>query len=1813
MKLRSAMQGEVPASLPIGTHVSAKYKGAFCEAKVRSVVKQVKCRVTFKGGLGSTTLSDEYVQSEGPLTVGATVKARHPDKQEYIEATINKIQDQSQYTVVFDDGDITSLRRNALCMKSGKHYNASESLDNLPLTHPEHFSTPVSGKRKRRGDRSNTPSAAGDDSDNDDDVSSENDDAPGTSYLNSIGRCVWVENTDKKSSKAKDNWFPAVIVAPSSSGQVKIDTKEEFLIRSFLDGRFYTVSKKDATKFFRDSSKDKRQLSKQSSWCKDAIEKAQHFLQTEELPPHWDKDILFNMGTEESTTESSEESESICEDTEEEEEEDVSPEEKDRVVAELYKHMEDRGSPINRTPIIANREVDLFKLFTIVWKMGGHARVSNNNNWRTVAQKLGFDTTWCINQVRVHYKRYLQSFEEIQKTLGCTMITTPTPSSNRVQIRGKHRSGSSKAESNLDGGESDKSSIASHDESTSSSGVTALSEKSRKSEEEKEVITSIPKEEVKEEKEKKVDNKKKSEKNAPAVGKDKGKGGKKEKEEADTKAKTREEAVSSSKMATRPRRDSTSSLAAAMQNKANKDTIGDDTRRPVVRMDRDKETEIEARKLQAKSPTKKDEEKAQAAEAKAQAAEARAQAQAAEAKEAKEAKEANEAREAKKKEKEEAEDAKKDKAATPSTPGGGKKKFSKKKQAVAEKEQDCGDLGPDEEKQDLAPNVDTQVGDKIKVYYRSNQVYEAKVIKLKEPKDAEKYPRFLVHYQGWNARYDEWIKRERIAQNLSWTKDRPIPKPSVVKKEDASDLVKVEVEEATPASKKETKSAKKEEKSSKEVPKEKTTPARGGRGSKAETPGKAEKGNEKQLGVKGTHESRSSTPSVSSRSRTGSPALKRQTSRSSIKKESEDSGDETGEESGKNASRKSSRRLKTHPGTPNAKDNSSSSSVASASKPASSEAQSDGRRSARKRPANSGAKDESENEEVDVEKEVAMDMGTPSKAKRGKRGASVTKELLPAQSPASKNDEESDSSTTSTRASRTPTRERATTRQSSASSGSKGKETPTGKGARSKIKSEDEEDPYAFKEPEPLDESAQNAPASTPGKPSSPKKPSGTVTPVVADSDKSVEKKKPTTEKAATRSKRESDSTDSSSDESLAKKATRTSSRPGKGVIGGVSSTSFTSSSSEEKSVSMTSVSAEEEDKKDSVKSSASSEIEQGGEIETCKPGKDAPLPAEKDAEVKGEDETKEAESDEFGKPLLSMTKKQQELFPFLSKMRTTPVAGRSGAGKIVAAALSSPSAKSTSSSSEDDKTDLKSKEDSSASVAPASTTSVTSQSTTISSGNLSSGGSISSPNPSVDVAATGSPGPKPGSASKKSIKKRRTPRKPNSFELVESESDSDGNSEDDKPVAQASKTRGSAKKPESTSTKQTTKVAESSESEEKEKSAKSTRATSSQSSAVAKKPKKEEQQEELDDDLVCGETIPGSPVHTSSSSEAPPVAVPSSGKPPASSRLEMPFASVPESIPGPVTQAAAEGAKPTPPDAPSIAQSATKALPSTLTPANEVATANDETLDSSTTASQSPGESQPPKDGSKSPAESSEVDMESLSGRKAESDDSRLDVEGSLNVGGVAAESRRGGKRKAPNSPAPHQVQTSASKRKRKSRGESSRGGGPGSRGGRGGRQGSGRFGGGAGRQDDETDESEEHRDSAAASLGALNNEDLIQLTKKAPKSKYNFFVDLTNTEAPNDRISKIQESIEALKKCYNNIKGDLAQIERRRKKMKRKERERAEKQSAGGNSSASGGSGGNNSSGGGGGGGGHAGEGGNALAGAAASAAGPTVQAAA
>lgn len=54
-------------------------------------------------------------------------------------------------------------------------------------------------------------------------------------YIMEVGRVVCVEASDKK--RNKDNWFPGLVVIPSAQPTVRINVKDEFLVRSFKDGR----------------------------------------------------------------------------------------------------------------------------------------------------------------------------------------------------------------------------------------------------------------------------------------------------------------------------------------------------------------------------------------------------------------------------------------------------------------------------------------------------------------------------------------------------------------------------------------------------------------------------------------------------------------------------------------------------------------------------------------------------------------------------------------------------------------------------------------------------------------------------------------------------------------------------------------------------------------------------------------------------------------------------------------------------------------------------------------------------------------------------------------------------------------------------------------------------------------------------------------------------------------------------------------------------------------------------------------------------------------------------------------------------------------------------------------------------------------------------------------------------------------------------------------------------------------------------------------------------------------------------------------
>lgn len=887
------------------------------------------------------------------------------------------------------------------------------------------------------------------------------------------------------------------------------------------------------------------------------------------------------------------------------------------------------------------------------------------------------------------------------------------------------------------------------------------------------------------------------------------------------------------------------------------------------------------------------------------------------------------------------------------------------------------------------------------------------------------------------------------------------------------------------------------------------------------------------------NDSRASTPSQSrGGSRTGSPALKRQSSRSSIKKESEESDEEADGESGANA--RKSRRLN------------------------SSQTGSEGRRSGRKRPAHSAGgpnKDESENDEIDVEKDVTETTkpdlpATPSKTKRTRKSGPSTpkQQSQPANLQAQDESDEKSSDSGSVVGNRpSRSRDRATTRQLT-SSGKKERGKSSSKASKGRSEEDEEEDPYAFKEPVPLDESRNTStPGKAPGPPAASTISSNAVpTTTTAESAPSLaslakkaglketssdvksesKKKGPANSSVSTRSKRESDSAESSSDEG-GKKNLRTS-RTGSNKTGNRSglsdatklATSSDDTEKEEKkpdliSTPVQSPTEETEKAAGTILNNpvAKVAIEPNSEIETCKPN------SQPDETPDVKDEPKEEEEEAFdmdtvvsedlqgGKPVLNLTKKQQELFPFLSAMRTTPMSGVQISGVQLSGAPLDIGARSPSKSpSKECKTD------STASDYSDSREDSKSSTTQVSGAESSPRSASSSSKPQASGAST------PGPHRKFSTKKRKTPRKPNSSELVASESESDLNSEDEKSnlansLNLSSTVSGRSRGPSPGVEPVGTALGNNSSKGPNVKGLFGGGAMASTSSVgnkrgsegdvspgelliddkpSKKKVKKEELQEDLD--LACGETIPGSPVHPSSIPTEPLVKVTKAS----SSRLEMPFASVPESIPGPsepkkeidkkepIKQAHKSPAEP-------VGHSMNNSKP-----APKVASKYEETREDpleSSSASQSPSDSRIPADTPKSPAESSEVDMDSLSGRKEpESEDSRLDMDG----GSVTSETRRP-KRKAPNSPA-----HSAKRKQRKTREAALRG----SRSGRG-RYSSSRVMSstrGSTALDDETDDCEEPKDPALASLGNLDNDALTALTQRPPKaSKYNFFVDLS------------------------------------------------------------------------------------------------------
>nr|XP_033793207.1 AT-rich interactive domain-containing protein 4B isoform X2 [Geotrypetes seraphini] len=383
-----------PPYLTVGTDVSAKYRGAFCEAKIKTTKRIVKVKVTFRHDSSTVEVQDDSIK--GPLKVGAVVEVKNPDGSCH-EAIINKLSDASWYTVVFDDGDEKTLRRSSLCLKGGKHFAESETLDQLPLTNPEHFGSPVIGRKINRGRRSNHIPEEVSSS-----TSSEDDDEDKNQTGALLGKIVSVDCVCGE--KKRGACFPALVVSPDCSDEITIK-RDNILVRSFSDGKFVSVPRKDVRVI------NSEIASKPDSILRQALEQAFEFHKSKTIPNTWKTELK----EESSSSETEDEEEVEQEDNSNEEEEtEPFPEERENFMQQLYKFMEDRGTTISKRPILGYRNLNLFKLFRLVHKLGGFDNIESGAVWKQVYQDLGIPilNSAAGYNVKCAYKKYLYGFEE---------------------------------------------------------------------------------------------------------------------------------------------------------------------------------------------------------------------------------------------------------------------------------------------------------------------------------------------------------------------------------------------------------------------------------------------------------------------------------------------------------------------------------------------------------------------------------------------------------------------------------------------------------------------------------------------------------------------------------------------------------------------------------------------------------------------------------------------------------------------------------------------------------------------------------------------------------------------------------------------------------------------------------------------------------------------------------------------------------------------------------------------------------------------------------------------------------------------------------------------------------------------------------------------------------------------------------------------------------------------------------------------------------------------------------------------------------
>ncbi|KAI6172764.1 ARID/BRIGHT DNA binding domain protein [Aphelenchoides besseyi] len=462
---------DIPAFLAPGTDVSAKFKGAFCEAKIQGFESEsLEIRADTK--LSSVPIDHIYYREDvqGKLELGKTVMVSYENQ--FYEGIITHIRDLSKYKIIFNDGDEKVLRRNQMVLKGEKHYDTQSNLDNMPLLNPNASrhkrvinetllgssrsctrqiqAFVDSGKKEAQSESISTWSSLSDLSD------SSGDEKMSTSKKNRLtaskpddrrldeeqkSRLIKSETeanstaAKKRRSGALRSVSPTIEFADGSAVMVQTTNekgKPIFYFGIIAAHTAYVSNTTDKTRVFGHNeypircvpSGDYRIFKAQqlnrydetktlpeslNSKSKEAAEIITQYKNKGRLPNGWSTESIFGLKEVESGRSNKTKNRKKTRNTQRRE--------KFYKQLDLYYKSMDIKMPNRLKPVYNGKELDMCRLFSTVGRDGGYRKVSKESKWSTILENLKWGSYMNAEELRDLYHSRLETFEYFQNRM----------------------------------------------------------------------------------------------------------------------------------------------------------------------------------------------------------------------------------------------------------------------------------------------------------------------------------------------------------------------------------------------------------------------------------------------------------------------------------------------------------------------------------------------------------------------------------------------------------------------------------------------------------------------------------------------------------------------------------------------------------------------------------------------------------------------------------------------------------------------------------------------------------------------------------------------------------------------------------------------------------------------------------------------------------------------------------------------------------------------------------------------------------------------------------------------------------------------------------------------------------------------------------------------------------------------------------------------------------------------------------------------------------------------------------------------------